>query len=504
MRGSRGMQRRRAFLRLACGSLGLLALARTARSVSAAQQVDTTTSDTPAARRLTEWLVAANSGNFETALAFHQHADRDNNVEYGRELAVHDLQIQRETGGLELRSVVAERSSDIVVVAVLQARLTQIWHEITLEVEPTYPWRIVSVGLMQISPPAGTTRLPKLSDTDVARELTTTVERLTDAGAFSGTVLLTKHGQTLVDLAFGLADRDTGRPNRTDTRFNLGSMNKMFTAVAVGQLVEQGRVAFTDTVGSLLPDRPLPGGDRITLHHLLTHTSGLGDIFGPRFSQGGKDQLNSVWDYFPLFQDAPLGFEPGARWRYSNAGFAVLGAVVERVSGTDYFEYIRRHVYAPAGMLDSDAFGRDDSVPNVAVGYTTIGPTGLEPGRPMPNTAWLPSRGGAAGGGYSTTGDLQRFADALLGYRLVGEAMTRELTSGKVMTGQLNGDQYAYGFADLRVRGVRIIGHGGGAPGINAALDMYPQLGVVFAVLTNVDFAANTVAQRARDILTYA
>jgi CubicO group peptidase (beta-lactamase class C family) len=276
----------------------------------------------------------------------------------------------------------------------------------------------------------------------------------------------------------------------------------MFTAVAVGQLVEQGKLAFGDTLARLLPDRPLDAAERMTVHHLLTHTSGLGDFFGPRFDSGGKDRLHTVWDYLALFEDAPVAFEPGSQFSYSNAGFVVLGAVVERVSGLDYFEYVRQRVYGPSGMRDSDSFERDAVVPNLAVGYTNFFSRGPEPGPARPNTETLPSRGGPAGGGYSTTGDLLRFADALLGHTLVGPEMTGLLTSGKVDTGMGPGARYGYGFLDERFRGARVVGHNGGAPGINATLNIYPDAGLTVALMANVDAGVMHPERHLRDVLT--
>jgi CubicO group peptidase (beta-lactamase class C family) len=472
--------------------------------------------DTPAGRRLLEWLAAFNSGDFETASAFQRdsvdlepptlpdgsHPPNWPPPDLARTLAIQDVLMQPQTGGFDLHAVSDQRSSDDEIVAVLQARLTEVWDEVTLRVRPEPPNRVAWIGLRPTPRPADVSAPGRLTESEQAADLASFLDRLAAADVFSGAVLLARAGQPLLDRAYGLADRDAARPNRTDTKFNLGSMNKMFTAVAVGQLVEQGKLGFSDTVARLLPDQALPGADRITVHHLLTHTSGLGDYFGPRFFEGGKDQLRTVWDYFPLFQDAPLAFEPGSKWSYSNAGFVVLGAIIERISAMDYFEHVRRNLYAPAGMHDTDAYERDQPVPNLAVGYTNMGPTGLDLGPPQPNTPTLPLKGGPAGGGYSTTGDLARFAEALLGSRLLGPEMTETLTTGKVETGMAPGKRYGYGFIEQRVNGIRVVGHDGGAPGISAGLEIYPDLGCSVAVLANVDFGAEAPRRRARELLT--
>src|SRR5262249_10815599 len=147
--------------------------------------------------------------------------------------------------------------------------------------------------------------------------------------------------------AYGLADRDKKIPNDLNTRFRLGSMNKMFTSVAIAQLVQQGKMSYNDTVAKLLPDYPDKDiAAKIAVHQLLTHTSGLGDFFGPEFREK-KDTLHGLNDYLKLFAGKPLKFEPGKGWAYSNAGMIVAGLIVERVSGQNYYDYVREHIFKP-------------------------------------------------------------------------------------------------------------------------------------------------------------
>ena len=290
------------------------------------------------------------------------------------------------------------------------------------------------------------------------------------------------------------------------TRFNLGSMNKMFTATAIARLVESGEVAFTDPIATHLPDYPAEVADKVTIHHLLTHTSGLGDFFGPRYD-AERDSLHTLDDYLQLFVDEPLQFEPGARHQYSNAGFIVLGLIIEAVSGQDYFDHVREQVYAPAGMTATDAFERDAPTPDLATGYTYRLPD--DPADltfadvldgPVPNDFFLSPRGTSAGGGYSTVEDLLRFDRALRSGTLVAPAMVATLTEGKVDTPR-PGVRYAYGFVDDRSGAERIVGHSGGAPGINGNLDMYQDSDVTVAVLANVDSMAHMVSMKARRLL---
>jgi D-alanyl-D-alanine carboxypeptidase len=262
--------------------------------------------------------------------------------------------------------------------------------------------------------------------------------------------------------------------------------------VAVAQLVQQGKLNYTDTVAKLLPDYPnKTAAAKITVHHLLTHTSGLGDFFGPEFDQK-KDSIRDLKDYLPFFANQPLKFEPGAGWSYSNAGMIVAGLIVERVSGQNYFDYVRGHVYQPAGMKDSDSYEKTKPVAKMAVGYTR------EDGRLESNYKTLPLMGSSAGGGYSTAPDLLRFAQALRAHTLLNADLTSTITTGKVATPF--GDKYAYGFSDSMVDGKRVVGHNGGGPGISADMDMYWDSGYTVVVLANLDpRIADEVSRYIRD-----
>jgi CubicO group peptidase (beta-lactamase class C family) len=219
---------------------------------------------------------------------------------------------------------------------------------------------------------------------------------------------------------------------------------------------------------------------KVTIHHLLTHTGGTGDIFGPEFA-AHRLELRTLSDYVALYGKRGLQFEPGSRWQYSNYGMLLLGVVIERVTGQSYYDYVAQHVYAPAGMTRSGSAPEDEAVSARSVGYTRQGGGGTW----APNTSTLPYRGTSAGGGYSTVGDLLRFAEALTGHKLLNAEYTETLLAGKADVAE--GVRYAYGFEDARRDGVRVVGHGGGAPGMNGELRIYPQSGYVVAVLSNLD-----------------
>ncbi|MEQ8768468.1 MAG: serine hydrolase [Planctomycetota bacterium] len=332
----------------------------------------------------------------------------------------------------------------------------------------------------------------------LAAELKSRVEERAAAERFSGTVLLAKGENVLFEGAYGLASRRYGVAMQIDTKLNIGSMNKMMTGVAICQLVEQGRLSFADPVGKYLPDYPNADvREKVTIHHLLTHTSGLGSYWNEEF-EARRAQLRTVVDLIPLFAEDPLRFEPGARFGYSNSGPVLLGRILEVVTGQSYYDYIRKHVTGPAGMKGTDCYETDDPVPNLAMGYMRMGADGRpDPSAPLRSNLFAHSvRGGPAGGGYSTVGDLQRFALAIMNHRLLGEEMTKTLLEGKVELGP--GVSYAYLFDDSHLGPVHFYGHNGGGPGINGELTFFPGSGYVLAVLSNIDLAATEIAEEFR------
>jgi D-alanyl-D-alanine carboxypeptidase len=296
------------------------------------------------------------------------------------------------------------------------------------------------------------------------------------ADEFAGAVLVARHGKVLLQDAWGRADCKAGTANTPTTRFRIGSMNKMFTAVATLQLVEAHKLALDDPIGKHLPGYPNKEvAAKVTVRHLLTHTGGTGDIFGPEFDQH-RLQLREHRDYLKLYGSRGLTHEPGTRFEYSNYGFVLLGALIEHVSGMSYYDYVDRHVFRPAGMRSTGSLPETVDVPDRAVGYLRPSPGGPW----VPNTDTLPWRGTAAGGGYSTVGDLLRFAQALGSGRLLAKATLAEAT-------RPHQPQYGYGFEVQGQGRLRSYGHGGGAPGINGELRVFPESGYVVVSLSNLD-----------------
>ena len=242
----------------------------------------------------------------------------------------------------------------------------------------------------------------------------TSLDSLVKAGQFSGVALLAKNGVPVFQHAYGMSDHEHRVANTTETAFNLGSINKAFTQIAILQLREAGKLDLDSTLAVYWPEYPNKEvGRRITIRQLMRHTFGIGgNIFDP--PPGGKrNDIRVLQDYLPLFVNRPLQFEPGTRNSYSNAGYVVLGLLIERLSGKDYYTYVRDHVFRPAGMTRTGSFPVDSLPPNTAIGYTRGGPNAPSSSPLRPNSRDLPGRGSSAGGGYSTAQDLLRFVQAL-------------------------------------------------------------------------------------------
>ena len=375
--------------------------------------------------------------------------------------------------------------------ALLRAHKDKAWVRIVLVVEGEPPYRIASIGLMPSGPLLPEVPPGPLTDTQLVEHLKNYLEQAAAVEQFSGAVLIAKDGQPLFKAAYGLADRSFNVPNRVDTKFNLGSMNKMFTAVAVAQLAEKGKLSFDDPISGYLTGWLAEDiTQKIKIYHLLTHTSGLGSYFNEKFMKSSRELYRKVDDYKPLVADEKLAFEPGTKWSYSNTGFLLLGAIIEKVTGQSYFDYVRENIYKRAGMPNTDCYEMDDVVPNLAIGYA-------RPGGKWKNNLFMHViRGGPAGGGFSTVDDLLNFDIALRNHKLLNPEYTKLMLTAKP---ERNSPQYGYGFQVED--NPRVVGHSGGFPGISSNLSMFLDSGYTLAVLSNQDAGSVDIVELFKGML---
>jgi D-alanyl-D-alanine carboxypeptidase len=288
------------------------------------------------------------------------------------------------------------------------------------------------------------------------------------ADSFSGAVIIARHGKPLLRDAYGFADRERRTPNRPDTKFNLGSIDKLITRIAIWQLVAAGKLSLDQPIGRYLPDYPNRAArERVTARQLIEMSSGVPNFFNDAYLRRHAS-VRTVDDYLALFATDSLQFEPGTTRAYSNGGYILLGKLIEVLTGKTYYDYVRERVTGPSGMADTRHYLIDERVPNLAIGYTRQSPDQVRAPSPRPNTWSLAGRGSPAGGGYSTVDDFLGLDAAIRAGRLLPAAFADSLLPAGYHTGQ----------TPLR--------HGGGGPGTNAEYVAFSD-GYTVIVFTNAD-----------------
>ena len=415
----------------------------------------------PGEDRVEAYVRAFNSGSAEQMEAFAQanmtpEVLQRRNADGRREIYE---QLWGAHGKLEIAGVRAT-GNDLQVDMGAERGGDMLRFRFTIEAEP--PHRIAGLridvggGGRDEGPQLPPIQLPK---SDFSAALDAYVKQLPD---FSGSVLVAKNGAVQFEKAYGMASRRYAVPNKTTTRFNIGSITKAFTHVAIGQLAQAGKLKLDVPIATYLPDYPNKDvAQKITIQQLIDHRSGLGDVFTPRAFERNPLTFHGLKSYIDFYAADPLQFEPGKGQRYSNYGYVVLGAIIEAVSGENYFDYVRKHVFEPVGMSGSGFFDPQKIVPDVAMGHTKRGPQG-------PLDEWVESntmRGPIpAGGSHSNARDLLLFDRALRGGKLLDEQWTRWFFHGDAQGPWVGA---------------------GGSPGVNAAIASDGTWTVV--VLTNID-----------------
>ena len=316
---------------------------------------------------------------------------------------------------------------------------------------------------------------------ELAEKIDAVMQEFVALDQFSGTVLVARGGDILYARAFGEANKDHHVRNILETRFNIGSIGKTLTGVAVMQLVERGKIALDAPVASYLEG--FPHGDGITVHHLLSHTSGMANYMNHPDYRARMARIRSIGDALPLVLDQELVFDaPGERFSYSNSGIVLLGAIIEKVTGKPYEEHLREAVLAPAGMHDTGINYWDEVVENRAVGYTR------HPSGRFTSTVYQVPPALSDGGLETTVLDLLKFDRALYGDTLLSEASKK-----RMFTPNLQGYGYCWGIRETD--GHRSVGHGGGAPGVSASFQRYLDDDVTIIVLSNYSGGATEPAR---------
>jgi CubicO group peptidase (beta-lactamase class C family) len=300
---------------------------------------------------------------------------------------------------------------------------------------------------------------------------------------WSGTILVAQNGNVLISKGYGLADRENDVPNEPQTKFAIGSMSKAFTAMAIMMLQEKGQLTVQDPICNYISDCPA-AWKPITLHHLLTHTSGIHDY--EEWYAEQKDKINICREYKPeefitFFKDLPLDFTPGSQWHYSNTAYFLLGVTIEKVSGESYETFIQKNIFQPLGMTESGYDRSSTIVKQRASGYSIDQDGGIV-------NAYCTdvSIKYAAGGLYSTVGDLYKWDQALYTDQLVSKETLASIFTSMVSVPNYSGG-YGYGWLISQQSGHLVIWHDGLVSGFVSQINRYPDDQLTIIVLTNVD-----------------
>jgi CubicO group peptidase (beta-lactamase class C family) len=450
--------------------------------------------DTPAGNRVRESLEVINSGDMvriheyisgQFTSGFHKMFGKDRlfDVYYG---------FYEKYQGLEFHN--ARESSPNKLVGVFRCRSTGSAYLFGLTVLRKPPHKIQGMTLLPLAHPGQPESLEPLTETEKVRMLDAFLDRLGKDGVFSGAALLAKGGNVLSARAYGMAWREQGEPNRIETRFNLASLNKMFTALAVAQLCEQGKLSYEDPIGKYLGEEWIPAkiAGKIQVKHLLSHTSGIGiskeDDNLRYLDVSIANKFRGIDDYKSLTTKAFLKSKPGKKYAYSNIGVHLLGPIIEKVSGDSYYDYVEKNIFRASGMHDTGFFELDQLPANTARGYVKEMNNG--------NVSWRSNgtrcswKGTPAGGAYSTVGDLMKFEQALKNHSLVSPETRAVLFTPKP---ELNAPSYGFGFSVRRLGEQLKVGHTGGYIGINNHFSIYLDNGYTVIILSNIDLISGSV-----------
>ena len=315
----------------------------------------------------------------------------------------------------------------------------------------------------------------------LTKKIDEAMEQFIKLDQFSGSILVAKDGKVLYGRAFGEADKDHHVKNTLKTKFNIGSIGKTFTGISIMQLVERGQLKVSDPVIKYLED--FPYGEKITIHHLLTHTSGTANYFSHPDFRTKMYNIRSVSETLPLIYDQELRFnKPGERFSYSNSGIVILGAVIEKITGQRYADYIKENILIPAEMYDTGINYLDEIIENRASGYHK------SPSGKFSRNIFRMPPANSDGGIETTAEDFLKYDQALYGDKLLSEESKQ-----KMFTPFKN--NYGYCILIDNRHGNKVVGHGGGTVGVSASFERYLNDKYVFIVLSNYSNVARNVAK---------
>ncbi|NYE31165.1 CubicO group peptidase (beta-lactamase class C family) [Rhodanobacter sp. K2T2] len=387
----------------------------------------------------------------------------------------------RDSGGLDVFDVRTDPHQPGLFEVAVKGRRNAQSALFLLAADPAHPDQLTDAHLVSMDNPfyADWPKGP-VSHAELGKLIRAVLDKLVRVSDFSGCVAVSDGGETVFDECRGLAERSFNVPVDHQTKFHIGSIGKIFTAVAIAQLVEAGKLSWNDTLAKWVPEYPDQAtAKKITVWELLHHTAGLGDFMVPDYFEHAARFVKPV-DYLALIARQPKLSEPGKGLNYSNASYILLGRIVENVSGESYFDYIQHHVFEPAQMASSGFDSEDEIVRGLAVGY--YHDDGMFSRTWKANWVQSVYKGNPAGGGYSTNADLLRFVKVLHGGKLLKSATLAKMFDDTVPAGP---GAIGAGIDERLSHGLHIRGHQGGIEGTTADLEMVWETGAAVALTSN-------------------
>lgn len=426
--------------------------------------VPMTDAQTAGVKRLKEVIEVLNTGDYAKIRAYFE-------AQGDEKWLANALMRHRISRGFDLMRVTTDPEHDAMVVGIVRNRTTGDEEYLALILDPQAPHRLTLFSAAARPEVVASWNLKRVTSTAVTeeerlQEIGAYLKRMGDADIFSGAVVIARDGKPVFAQAYGYENREKKIPNTLDTPFLIGSLNKLFTGLAIGQLVEQGGLSYDDPLSKFLPDFPDPeSAKKITIKHLLSHTSGLERGSPPLDNPDWLDPQTTVKAMLETVERKPIEFEPGTRHSYSNLGFVLLGRIIEIATGEDYYDYMQKHVFGPAGAKSA-------SFPLLPRNGVAVAPMAYpyEHAWDGENARWYADnylgkhrrRGGPEGSGVVSALDLLKLSNAMRAGQIVKPETFRLHSSGKP---ELGSPTYGYGFIAGPYRGRPFVGHNGRAYG---------------------------------------
>lgn len=333
---------------------------------------------------------------------------------------------------------------------------------------------------------------------DKAKQIEELITKYNQYGQFNGSALIAENGKVILKKGFGSANMEWNILNQPDTKFRLGSISKQFTAFLIVKLAEEGKIKLDVPITTYLPDYPKATGEKITIHNLLTHTSGIPNYTSfPNFFKDKSRNPYTPEEFVKTFSNLPLEFNPGEKFNYSNSGYFLLGYIIEKISGKSYEQYLQETILTPLKMVNSGYDHSDVIIKNRAAGYE-------KRGKKIINSSYLDmSIPYAAGSLYSTVEDLYIWDQALYTNKLLSSKSMESLFNSYIKAGK---GSYGYGWfieeADGASGKVKVIEHGGGINGFNTIIYRIPGDKNLIVLLNNTGGTVlNEISESIRAIL---